>query len=72
MRTPLSCLAGALFLAAASASPSAAQQPLAEQVLEGCASELEAHCAAVTPGEGRLLARPSSAGPVLARWPTSA
>lgn len=56
MRTPLSRLAAALLLAAASAAPVVAQQPLAEQVLEGCASELETHCAAVTPGEGRLLA----------------
>ena len=56
MRTPFSHLAGASMLAAASWSPVAAQQPLAEQVLEGCASELETHCTAVTPGEGRLLA----------------
>jgi hypothetical protein len=56
MRTSLSHLAGALLLAAASASPATAQQPLAEQVIEGCASELETYCAAVTPGEGRLLA----------------
>jgi hypothetical protein len=56
MRTPLPHLAGALLLAAASIAPAAAQQPLAEQVLEGCASELEAHCQEVTPGEGRLLA----------------
>jgi hypothetical protein len=56
MRTPLPHLAGALLLAAASVAPAAAQQPLAEQVLEGCASELEAHCQEVTPGEGRLLA----------------
>jgi hypothetical protein len=56
MRTRLSRLAAALVLAAASAAPVVAQQPLAEQVLEGCASELETHCAAVTPGEGRLLA----------------
>jgi hypothetical protein len=56
MRTPLPHLAGALLLAAASVAPAGAQQPLAEQVLEGCASELEAHCQEVTPGEGRLLA----------------
>ena len=56
MRTLLSRLAGALLLAAASAAPAAAQQPPAEQVIEGCASELETYCAAVTPGEGRLLA----------------
>jgi len=53
MRNPFALLAGALLLAAAS---SASVQALAEQVLEGCASELETHCAAVTPGEGRLLA----------------
>jgi hypothetical protein len=59
MRTPLPYLAGALLLAAASGWPAAAQQQqesLADQVLQGCASELEAHCAEVTPGEGRLLA----------------
>ncbi len=56
MRSLVSRLAGALLLAAASAAPAVAQQPLAEQVLEGCASELETWCAAVTPGEGRLLA----------------
>jgi Cysteine rich repeat len=49
-------MAGALLLTAASASSVAAQQPLAEQVLEGCKSELESWCQSVTPGEGRLLA----------------
>ena len=49
-------LAGALLLTAVSASSVAAQQPLAEQVLEGCKSELESWCQSVTPGEGRLLA----------------
>jgi hypothetical protein len=34
----------------------AMQGPLAAQVLEGCSSELTQYCAAVTPGEGRLLA----------------
>ena len=52
----LSRLAAALLVAAASASSVAAQQPLAEQVLEGCKSELESWCQSVTPGEGRLLA----------------
>jgi hypothetical protein len=52
----LSRLATALLVAAASASSVAAQQPLAEQVLEGCKSELESWCQSVTPGEGRLLA----------------
>jgi hypothetical protein len=56
MQSPLSILAGALLLAVASVSTVAAQQPLAEQVLEGCGNELETYCAAVTPGEGRLLA----------------
>lgn len=56
MGTQIFRLAGALLLATASALPAAAQQPLAEQVLEGCASELETHCQSVTPGEGRLLA----------------
>ena len=49
-------MAGALLLTAASASSALAQQPLAEQVLEGCKSELESWCQSVTPGEGRLLA----------------
>ena len=49
-------LAGALLITAVSASSVAAQQPLAEQVLEGCKSELESWCQTVTPGEGRLLA----------------
>jgi Cysteine rich repeat len=52
----LSRLVGAVLLTAASASSVAAQQPLAEQVLEGCKSELESWCQSVTPGEGRLLA----------------
>ena len=56
MRTRCAPLAGALLLAAASGAPAAAQQPLAEQVLKGCASELGDHCQSVTPGEGRLLA----------------
>jgi hypothetical protein len=56
MRTPLPYLAVTLLLAAASGWPAAAQQPLAEQVLEGCASELASYCESVTPGEGRLLA----------------
>lgn len=49
-------LGAALLLAAAGAAPAAAQQTLAEEVVEGCASELEAYCQEVTPGEGRLLA----------------
>jgi hypothetical protein len=53
MRNPFALLADALLLATASL---ASVQALAEQVLSGCASELETHCAAVTPGEGRLLA----------------
>ena len=31
------------------------QNPLAQQVLNGCSSELAQYCANVTPGEGRLL-----------------
>jgi hypothetical protein len=53
---PLSRVAGALLFLAASATSVAAQQPLAEQVLEGCKTELESWCKSVTPGEGRLLA----------------
>ena len=34
----------------------AMQGPLATQVREGCSAELIQYCAAVTPGEGRLLA----------------
>ena len=56
MTPALSRLAGVLLLATAGGLPAVAQQPLAEQVLEGCASELETYCAAVTPGDGRLLA----------------
>ena len=52
----LSRFAAVLLLTAASASSVAAQQPLADQVLEGCKSELESWCQSVTPGEGRLLA----------------
>jgi hypothetical protein len=49
-------LAAAVLIAAASASPVLAEQPVAEQVLEGCKTELESWCQTVTPGEGRLLA----------------
>jgi hypothetical protein len=52
----LSRLVAATLVAAASASSVAAQQPLAEQVLDGCKSELKSWCQSVTPGEGRLLA----------------
>jgi len=55
MQNPFALLAGALLLAAANSAP-VAVQALAEPLIEGCASELETHCAAVTPGEGRLLA----------------
>lgn len=54
--TSLSRLVGALVVVAASASSVAAQQPLAEQVLDGCKTELKNWCQSVTPGEGRLLA----------------
>jgi Cysteine rich repeat len=53
MRNPFALLAGGLLLATAS---SASVQALAEQLLEGCAREVETHCATVTAGEGRLLA----------------
>jgi hypothetical protein len=49
-------LVGALMVVVASASSALAQQPLAEQVMEGCKTELETWCQTVTPGEGRLLA----------------
>ena len=52
----LSRLVAAMLVAAVSATSVAAQQPLAEQVLEGCKSELKSWCQSVTPGEGRLLA----------------
>jgi hypothetical protein len=52
----LSRLAAALVFVAASGSSALAQQPLAEQVMEGCKTELESWCQSVTPGEGRLLA----------------
>ena len=52
----LSRVAGALLFVAASVTSAAAQQPLAEQVLDGCKTELESWCKSVTPGEGRLLA----------------
>lgn len=54
--TSLSRLVGALVVVVASASSTLAQQPLAEQVMEGCKTELENWCQSVTPGEGRLLA----------------
>jgi hypothetical protein len=56
MRNALRRLAGSLLLVASSAAPATAQQPLTEQVVKGCANELETYCAAVRPGEGRLLA----------------
>ena len=44
-------------LAAMTWSASAtAQQSIAEEVVEGCSSELESYCTEVTPGEGRVLA----------------
>ncbi len=49
-------LVGALVVVVGSASSTLAQQPLAEQVIEGCETELERWCQTVTPGEGRLLA----------------
>ena len=55
MQNPSARLAGALLLAAAS-STLIGVQALAEDDLQHCASELQTHCAAVTPGEGRLLA----------------
>jgi hypothetical protein len=47
-------LLGALCLA----GPATAQteEQLGAQILDGCSSELTQYCAAVTPGEGRLLA----------------
>lgn len=36
-------------------NPLSAQDPV-EDVLEGCASEIDAYCSLVTPGEGRLVA----------------
>jgi hypothetical protein len=44
---------GILIIAAL---PAGAQQTLAEDVIEGCKTEVDTHCAEVTPGEGRLLA----------------
>lgn len=55
MPRPLALLAGALLLAAAHSAP-VAVPARADPLIEGCASELETHCAAVTAGEGRLLA----------------
>jgi hypothetical protein len=52
----LSRLAAALVFVAASGFSALAQQPIAEQLLEGCKTELESWCQSVTPGEGRLLA----------------
>lgn len=49
---------GLAVLALVLATPSMAQdQPsLAQEVAEGCSSELTTYCEAVTPGEGRILA----------------
>ena len=55
MRNLSARLASALLLAAAS-STLIGVQALAEDDLRDCANELQTHCAAVTPGEGRLLA----------------
>jgi len=56
MQNPWALLVGILLLAASGAVPVAAQQLLADEVLEGCASELGSYCQSVTPGEGRVLA----------------
>jgi hypothetical protein len=46
-----------LLLAALVWSPPAdAQQSIAEEVMQGCESELESYCSEVTPGEGRIAA----------------
>jgi hypothetical protein len=37
-------------------APTAAQQSIAEEVMEGCGTELESFCSEVNPGEGRVLA----------------
>lgn len=66
----LSAVAGAIasmIAAGAAIAPASAQtpgqdvqaimqNPLAQQVLNSCSSELAQYCANVTPGEGRLLA----------------
>lgn len=46
-------LAGILFTMA---SPTSAQETVAERVTRGCATEIETYCSQVTQGEGRLLA----------------
>ena len=49
-------LSGSVAIGLLGASHGASAQALAERVVEGCRSELDRHCSAVTPGEGRLLA----------------
>jgi hypothetical protein len=53
-RTLMASLGAALLIAGAGAA--AAQTSIAEDVLQGCETELQTHCEGVTPGEGRLLA----------------
>ena len=45
-----------LFLGMQASGAGAAQPTLAQQVVEGCKTELESYCKGVTLGEGRLLA----------------
>jgi len=45
-----------LVLGMCASGAGAAQPTLAQQVADGCKTDLEAHCKDVTPGEGRLLA----------------
>jgi hypothetical protein len=54
MINPAKLGAAAVFLIAANAA-SAQETPLLDYVVESCATELEAYCSTVTPGDGRLL-----------------
>lgn len=56
MHAFMSATASIFLLAAAITLPASAQQSLAEQVVEGCDTEVETYCQAVKPGDGRLLA----------------
>src|SRR5690349_12178955 len=56
MRSLTALAVGSMIVIASSAAPAKGKQSIADQVKEGCKTELESFCKDVTPGEGRLLA----------------
>lgn len=55
MKRTMSCLL-AVLLVSLFAGSALAQEGIVQTVKEGCKTELETYCKAVTPGEGRVLA----------------